>query len=125
MYGENSSTDLLLHSSSRVLEFESLRALLRGYASSPLGQAKIAALAPSTYRDRISEQQQLTNEIREFRRVGGRFDFFGLEDVRSCVAKARITGAALETTEIRDVIALVDRAAEWREIALHPPISMS
>jgi DNA mismatch repair protein MutS2 len=124
MSGVNSSTHPLLHSSGRVLEFESLRGLVRGYASSPLGQAKIAALAPSTNRDWIAEQQQLTTEIREFRRVGGRFDFFGLEDIRSRVAKARITGAALETTEIRDIIALVDRAAEWREIALRPPASM-
>jgi DNA mismatch repair protein MutS2 len=124
MSGVNSSTHPLLHSSGRVLEFESLRGLVRGYASSPLGQAKIAALAPSTNPDWIAEQQQLTTEIREFRRVGGRFDFFGLEDIRSRVAKARITGAALETTEIRDIIALVDRTAEWREIALRPPASM-
>jgi len=124
MSGVNSLTHPLLHSSGRVLEFESLRGLVRGYASSPLGQAKIAALAPSTNRDWIAEQQQLTTEIREFRRVGGRFDFFGLEDIRSRVAKARITGAALETTEIRDIIALVDRTAEWREIALRPPASM-
>ena len=38
--------------------------------------------------------------------------------------KARIAGAALETGEIRDVIAVVDRATEWREISLHPPASM-
>jgi DNA mismatch repair protein MutS2 len=124
MPSENSPTALLLHSSARVLEFDSLRSLLRGYSSSPLGQARIAALAPSTTRDWISEQQQLTSEIREFRRVGGRFDFFGLEDIRSRVQKARIAGAALETGEIRDVIAVVDRAAEWREISLHPPASM-
>jgi DNA mismatch repair protein MutS2 len=124
MPGEPSSTDLLLHSSGRVLEFESLRGLLRGYASSPLGQTKIAALAPSTNREWISGQQQLTAEIREFRRVGGRFDFFGLEDIRSRVQKARIVGAALETAEIRDVIAVIDRAAEWREIARQPPASM-
>ena len=30
----------------------------------------------------------------------------------------------LETTEIRDVLLVVDRAAEWREIALHPPANM-
>ncbi len=114
----------MLHSSARVLEFESLRELLRGYASSPLGQARIASLAPSTDRDWIARQQQLTSEIREFRRVGGRFDFFGLEDVRTRVQKSRIAGAALETTEIRDIIAVVDRAAEWREISLHPPASM-
>jgi DNA mismatch repair protein MutS2 len=114
----------LIHSSARVLEFESLRELLRGYASSPLGQERIAALAPSTDREWIESQQELTQEIREFRRVGGRFDFSGLIDVDLLVKEARIVGAALETTEIRDVILVVDRAAEWREIVLHPPANM-
>jgi DNA mismatch repair protein MutS2 len=114
----------LLHNSTRVLEFDSLRELLRGYCSSPLGQAGIATLAPSTDRPWIQTQQTLATEIREFRRVGGRFDFSGLTDVGSLVEKARITGVALETIEIRDVILVVDRAAEWREISLHPPAAM-
>jgi DNA mismatch repair protein MutS2 len=114
----------LVHSSARVLEFDALRELLRGYTSSPLGQKRITALTASTDRDWIGSQQELASEIREFRRVGGRFDFSGLIEVGQLVDKSRIAGAALETTEIRDVILVVDRAAEWREIALHPPASM-
>src|SRR6266567_732273 len=114
----------LIHSSARVLEFESLRELLRGYALSPLGQERITALVPSTDRGWIKSQQALANEIREFRRVGGRFDFSGLIDIGLLVEKSRIAGVALETIEIRDVILVVDRAAEWREIALHPPANM-
>jgi len=114
----------LIHSSARVLEFDALRDLLRGYTFSPLGQGRIAALAPSTDHDWIESQQQLASEIREFRRVGGRFDFDGLSDVNLLVQESRIAGAALETTEIRDVILVVDRAAEWRQIALQPPASM-
>jgi len=115
---------LLAHTSAAVLEFESLRDLLRGYASSPLGQGRIASLAPSADRAWIGKQQQLTSEIREFRRVGGRFDFSGLLEITKVVEKSRIAGAALETTEIRDVVLVVDRAAEWREIALSPPATM-
>jgi DNA mismatch repair protein MutS2 len=114
----------LAHTSARVLEFESLRDLLRGYASSALGIGRIAALAPSVDNAWIEQQQQLTTEIREFRRVGGQFEFAGLLDVAKLIEKARITGAALETTEIRDVILVVDRAAEWREIVLRPPAAM-
>ena len=114
----------LIHNSARVLEFDALRELLSGYASSPPGQAKIQALAPSTDSAWIAEQQELTAEVREFRRVGGRFDFSGLLDITRLTEKSRIAGAALETTEIRDVLLVVDRAAEWREIALHPPASM-
>src|SRR5580704_7599661 len=114
----------LIHSSSQVLEFDALRLLLRGYASSPLGQKRIASLKPSTDRDWIQSQQELATEMREFRRVGGRFDFSGLIEIDSLVKKSRIAGAVLETTEIRDVLLVVDRAAEWHEIALHPPAAM-
>src|SRR5579872_1619152 len=113
--------DPLNHSSARVLEFEGVREMLRGYAWSPLGQERIAALAPSPDRAWIERQQQMTEEIREFRRRGGRFDFSGLSDPGLLVQKARIEGAALEGGELREIIAVVDRAAEWREIALQPP----
>jgi len=115
---------VLIHTSARVLEFEPLRELIQGYASSPLGQQRMAALSPSIDRDWIREQHQLTTEIREFRRVGGRFEFSGLLDIARFVEESRISGAVLETTEIRDVVLVVDRAAEWREIALRPPAAM-
>src|SRR5580658_8861245 len=114
----------LIHSSARVLEFDAWRELLRGYSSSPLGHARIRALAPSTDSAWIAEQQELTAEVRELRRAGGRFDFSGLLDITELIQKSRIAGAALETTDIRDVLLIVDRAAEWREIALHPPANM-
>ncbi len=114
----------LLHTSARVLEFDALRELLCGYASSPLGRRRIAALAPSTDSAWIQTQQDLAAEIREFRRSGGHFEFSALSDIGSLVQTARISGAVLETTEIRDVILVVDRAAEWREIVLHPPANM-
>jgi DNA mismatch repair protein MutS2 len=114
----------LIHSSARVLEFDAWRELLRGYSSSPLGHARIRALAPSTDSAWIAEQQELTAEVRELRRAGGRFDFSGLLDIAELIQKSRIAGAALETADIRDVLLVVDRAAEWREIALHPPVNM-
>ncbi len=120
----NSMAAALTHTSARVLEFESLRELLRGYASSPLGQGLIDALAPSTDHAWIQTQQDLSTEIREFRRVGGRFDFSGLLEIAPLVEKSRIAGVALETIDIRDILLVVDRAAAWREIALHPPAAI-
>ncbi|HEY4932876.1 MAG TPA: endonuclease MutS2 [Terriglobales bacterium] len=112
------------HTSDRVLEFDHLRELLAVYAASPLGQQRIAALAPSGNRQWIERQQLLTEELRGYLRSGGRFDFHGLLDPSPLLNKARIQGAALELTEIRDVLLLADRAAEWREIALHPPVAI-
>ncbi len=116
--------DPVTHSSSRLLEFETLRELLAGYTSSPLGQRRVAELLPSLDRSWIETQQQLTTEIREYRRVGGRFEFAGLPDVQRLIEKSRIAGAALETTEIRDVVLVADRASEWREIVRQPPAAM-
>jgi DNA mismatch repair protein MutS2 len=112
------------HTSSRLLEFDALRDLLAGYASSPLGKRRIAELLPSLDRPWIETQQQLTMEIREYRRGGGRFEFAGLPAVQRLIEKSRIAGAALETTEIRDVIVVADRASEWREIVRQPPAAM-
>ncbi|HMD17268.1 MAG TPA: endonuclease MutS2 [Terriglobales bacterium] len=112
------------NTSSRLLEFEALRDLLAGYSSSPLGQRRIAELLPSLDRMWIENQQQLATEIREYRRVGGRFEFAGLPEVRKVVEKSRIAGAALETSEIRDVVLVADRGAEWREIVRQPPAAM-
>ena len=114
----------LAETSSRLLEFESLRELLAGYASSPLGLGRIAELGPSLDRAWIENQQTLTTEIREYRRVGGRFEFAGLPEVARLLEKSRIAGAALEATDTRDIVLIADRAAEWREIVRQPPAAM-
>ena len=114
----------LLHNSARVLEFDRLRELLRGYCQSELGQAWVEVLEASGDRTWIERQQQLTSEVRQYLRAGGRFDFAGLVDPRKMLEKSRIQGAMLEVTEIRDLLTVVDRVAEWREIAMHPPASL-
>jgi DNA mismatch repair protein MutS2 len=112
------------NSSARVLEFHPLRELLQGYALSDLGRARVSGLQPHLDLAWIEKQQRLTSEIREFRRVGGRFEFAGLIDVSRLLDKSRIEGAVLEALEIRDVLTIVDRAAEWLQIGLNPPQGM-
>jgi DNA mismatch repair protein MutS2 len=114
------SSSLIKTTSERVLEFDQFRQLLAIYTASPLGHERVMQLTPSRDRQWIELQQQLTGELRGYLRTGGRFDFHGLLDPSQLIDKARITGAALEIVEIRDLLLLADRAAEWREIALHP-----
>jgi DNA mismatch repair protein MutS2 len=109
----------------RVLEFDQLRRLLAAYAASPLGQQRVSQLTPSCDRQWIERQQQLTEELRGYLRAGGRFDFHGLLDLTQLIDKSRIRGAALELLEIRDLLLVADRAAEWREIALHPTANIA
>ena len=114
----------MVFSSACVLEFETLRELLNAYASSELGRARIAELQPSCDHCWITGQQQLVAEVLQFLRGGGHFDFSGLLGPTALLEKAHIAGAALETLEIRDLIVLIDRAAQWREIVLRPPSTM-
>jgi DNA mismatch repair protein MutS2 len=114
----------LTHTSARVLEFDALRELLAGYASSVPGRALVAQLTPSLDAGWIRTQHQLTAEIREYRRVGGRFEFSGIPEITRQLEKSRIAGAALETAEIRDIVLVADRAAEWHEIVRQPPGAM-
>jgi len=106
--------------SERVLEFDQLRQLLASYTASPLGQARVMQLMASCDPSWVERQQELTEELRGYLRSGGRFDFHDLLDPTPFIDKSRIRGAALEVSEIRDLLRVADRAAEWREIALHP-----
>ena len=104
-----------------MLEFDVFGELLSAYLNSPLGKGRVAQLAPVSDREWINRQQQLAEEARKYLAAGGRFDFSALFDAASLLAKSRIEGAALEIIELRDILLLVDKAAEWREIALNPP----
>src|SRR5437764_15397427 len=111
----------LQHTSARVLEFDHFREVLAGYVGSPLGKARVSQLAPTVDREWIARQQQLAEEVRQYWVAGGRFHFSGLFDARELLAKSRIAGAALELIELRDILLVVDKAAEWRESALNTP----
>ena len=119
------STGPIQHSSERVLEFDQLRQLLAAYTASPLGRSRVMGLTASCDRPWVERQQQLTQELRGYLRTGGHFDFHGLLDPTTLIDKSRIGGAALEIIEIRDLLLIADRAAEWREIALHPAANLA
>ncbi len=112
------------HSNERVLEFDQLRQLLAIYTGSPLGHERVMQLTPSRDQQWIDRQQRLAAELRGYLRAGGHFDFHGLLDPTTLIDKSRIRGAALEIVEIRDLLLVADRAAEWREIALHPAVEV-
>src|SRR5229473_1201876 len=123
-YYLNSMASAFRDSSSRVLEFDQFRDLLAAYISSSLGKVRVSKLAPTTDRDWITRQQQLAEEARQFYAAGGRFEFSGLFDAHSLLAKSRIAGAVLELDELRDLVLMADKAAEWREVALNPSDSI-
>jgi DNA mismatch repair protein MutS2 len=101
-----------------------MREIVRGCCQSELGRHVVDELAPTTDAEWIERQHQLTAEVRSFLQAGGRFDFVGLTDPSQLLLRARISGAVLDPAELREILLLVDRAADWRETALNPPNSM-
>ena len=116
--------EALKFSSARVLEYDQFRNWLSGFAQSSLGHDRIDSLEPTTDRRWIEYQHQLTSEVRLFLKAGGSFDFSGLTDPSDLLNKARIVGAALEIAEVREVLFVADKAAEWRAISLNPPANL-
>jgi DNA mismatch repair protein MutS2 len=106
----------LRESSAAALEWPRLRDHIAGRTISLLGRAWVLALEPSADLTWIDQQQQRTAELRTMLTRGGSFEFHGLFDPTTLLDKARIEGAALESTEIRDLLAVVERIAAWRNL---------
>jgi DNA mismatch repair protein MutS2 len=116
--------DILLplrETSAAALEWPRLREHIAGRTSSPLGRAWVLALDPSADLAWIEMQQQRTAELRAMLSRGGSFEFHGLFDPTILLDKARIEGAALESIEIRDLLAVVERVAAWRNLISPAP----
>ena len=111
-----------LHESSAAsLEWPRLRDHIAGRTFSPLGRAWVLALEPCADLAWIDQQQQRTAELRTMLARGGSFEFRGLFDPTTLLDKARIDGAALESTEIRDLLTVVERVAAWSNLIDPPP----
>lgn len=111
----------LRESSAAALEWARLRDHIAGRTFSPLGRAWVLAIEPCADLTWIDQQQQRTAELRAMLARGGSFEFRGLFDPTTLLDKARIDGAALESTEIRDLLAVVERVAAWRNLIDPPP----
>ena len=106
----------LTETSAVALEWPRLREHIAGRTFSPLGRAWVLALEPSSDREWIDLQQERTEEFRRMLTAGGSFDFRGLFDPTVPLEMARIEGSALEATEIRDLLEVVERVAAWRNL---------
>jgi DNA mismatch repair protein MutS2 len=98
-----------------LLEYESLRALLRREVHSPMGRERLDALAPSTDRAELEAALADAEEaIRYVRYAETPLRFTNLPDPTVTLQKLRIEGALLEATEIYALTSLLDRARDLR-----------
>lgn len=102
-----------------LLEYESLRALLRREVHSPLGRERLDALTPHTDRASLEESLADVEEAIRYVRCGETLvRFTNLPDPTVTLQKLRIEGAILEATEIYALSSLLHRARELRTAIL-------
>jgi DNA mismatch repair protein MutS2 len=103
------------------LEWDKFVTFLGAYAQSALGRAWIAALVPSTDRAWVRRAQILVAEMRLLVAAGIMPQLRALFDPTDLLAKARIEGVALESDELRAMIALAEEVTAWAELMRTPP----
>src|SRR6202034_3719954 len=103
------------------LEWDKFVAYLGGYAQSALGRGWIAALVPSMNRAWVRRTQLLVAEMRLLVGAGIMPQLRSLFDPTDLLAKARIEGVALESEELRMVIALAEEITSWTDLIRTPP----
>ena len=113
-----------------ALEFEGVVSLLRRWAPSPLGLARLDQLQArprlASVHDAVADLS-LVQEATEWLRDAGRSDmrnvpdpprFAGIEDVRDPVRRLEVDGIVLAAQEIRAILGLLDAAARIRSVLL-------
>ncbi len=83
-----------------VLEFEKIREIVAGYASSDLGKSVAREMRPLEDLEKVRACQQQTSEVKRLLELGERLPLGGLHDVRPLLSSIRDRGSPLEPTEL-------------------------
>ncbi len=117
----------MLVTSSNILEFESLRALIGRFVRSPLGKAELRKIDPGMDREKLEGALADAGEAIDYlgsvalSRQGARgsavsLNFDSLPDSITAIQLLRIEGSSLEARQIYDLTQLLDRAGDARSI---------
>ena len=94
----------------KVLEYDKLKVLLKGYARSQLGMSRAAKLNPFRHLDTIRYQQQLCSEAKAFYQTSNGFPLQGLKDISPTLHKVSKPGAILEVEQLLGVARVAEAA---------------
>ncbi len=98
----------------KILEFDSLRALVRRQATTEMGRARIDQLAPFDNPEELGRELLYVSEMIEARQRGARFSFEGVADPHEAISRLKIQGTALDPLAILDLGRMCDRALAAR-----------
>ncbi|HEY5991673.1 MAG TPA: hypothetical protein VIU10_03765, partial [Candidatus Udaeobacter sp.] len=101
-----------------ILEFDSLRALVRRNAQTEMGRAQIESLGPINNVDELRQVLSAAAESVELRQRGAHLSFEGIADPSESISRLKIEGTALEPLAILDLARLCERALDARAAIL-------
>jgi DNA mismatch repair protein MutS2 len=101
-----------------ILEFNSLRGLVRGGAQTEMARARIDALEPFDDLEGLQRALREVSEALKLRQRGARLSFEGIVDPAESIARLKIEGAALEPLAILDLAGLCTAAIDARDAVL-------
>ena len=97
-----------------ILEYHDLRQLIRRGAQTPMGQARVDALAPLGNIDDLRQALLAVAECVDLRKRGVSWRFSELGDPSDRIALLRVAGTTLETTAILELKLLSEQAMAAR-----------
>src|SRR6266496_5864234 len=101
-----------------ILEFDSLRALVRRNAQTEIGRARIESLGPINNVDELRQALRAVAESVELHRHGAHLSFDSLADPSESISRLKIEGTALDPLAILDLARLCERALNARAAIL-------
>jgi len=101
-----------------ILEFNSLRTLVRRGAQTAMGRERIGGLAPSADLSSLRQALSAAGENIQLRQRGSRLSFDGIADTTDSISRLRIEGTALDPLALLDLARLCERAMEARATIL-------
>jgi DNA mismatch repair protein MutS2 len=101
-----------------ALEYDKLRALVRRYAQTPMGAARLDDLQPVTERRDLQRNLDAVRECAALKERGANFSFADIADPSLALAVLRIENAALEPLAMLELANLIEQALSARLIIL-------
>jgi DNA mismatch repair protein MutS2 len=102
------------HQAFTILEYQGLRALIRRGAQTPMGRARVEALAPLDDIAKLKRQLLAVAECVDLRKRGAAWTFSELEDPAEKISLLRVEGVALEPNAILEIKRLSEQAMSAR-----------
>jgi DNA mismatch repair protein MutS2 len=98
----------------RALEFDRIVDSVRGFAVTPMGDARLADLGPSTERVEVAERQAATTEAVHYGNKHGAFPLRAAADLPTTLESLAVEGRALDALQLLRLATFLDSVEETR-----------